>query len=153
MPWQLAGSVNWLDCGLYHKRGPGQHSIQVVTPLTLLLWVMYLRRLLTPRRFQKAVKRLIFALTACLISFILFFSKFWGRHSDNTVKEFSAFPGMISGAGQQDLRYGDENTVAVPVSNAVLNVHVWRMQCGSNVAYLKKSLFFPKYNGWETKIW
>ena len=107
---------------------------------------MYLRGLLTLRRFQKALKRLIFALTVCSISFILLSSKFWRRNSDNTVKEFSAFPGMIiSGAGQQDRFSCDENTVAVRVSKAVLIVHVWRMQCGSNVTYLKKSLFFPKY--------
>ena len=113
---------------------------------------MYLRGLLTLRRFQKAVKRLIFALTVCSISFILLSSKFWRRHSDNTVKEFSAFPGMISGAGQQDLCSCDENTVAVRVSNAALNVHVWRMQCGSNVTYLKKSPFFPKYPDQEKFI-
>ena len=113
---------------------------------------MYLRGLLTLRRFRKAVKRLIFALTVCSISFILLSSKFWRRHSDNTVKEFSAFPGMISGAGQQDLCSCDENTVAVRVSNAALNVHVWRMQCGSNVTYLKKSLFFPKYPDQEKFI-
>ena len=55
------------------------------------------------------------------------------------------------GAGQQDLCSWDENTVAVRVSN-VLNVHVWRMQCGSNVPYLKKSLFFPNYPDQEKFI-
>ena len=82
---------------------------------------MYLRRSLTSQRFQKAVKCLIFALTACSISSILLLRTLWERH---TVDKFSAFWGTIGGA---------------------LNVHVWRMQCGSNVTYLKKSLFFPKY--------
>ena len=105
-----------------------QHSIQV----------MWLRRPLSFRRFKKAVRRLIVALTAGSISFSLLFT-FWGRHSDDTVDEFSAFTRTIGGVGSED-----ENTVAARVPHA-LNVHVWRMQCGSNVTYLKKSLFFPKY--------
>ena len=89
---------------------------------------MYLRRSLTSRRFRKAVKCLIFALTACSISSILLFRTFWER---DTVDKFFAFWGTIGGA---------------------LNVHVWRMQCGSNVTYLKKSLFFPKYPDQEKFI-
>ena len=89
---------------------------------------MYLQRSLTSRRFQKAVKCLIFALTACSISSILLLRTLWERH---TVDKFSAFWGTIGGA---------------------LNVHVWRMQCGSNVTYLKKSLFFPKYPDQEKFI-
>ena len=112
---------------------------------------MYLQRLLTPRRFKKTVKRLILILTACSIWFILLYSRFWGRHRDDTAHEFSAFSGTINGASQQDLSSGVENTVAARVSNA-LNVHVWRMQCGSSVTYLKKSLFFPKYPDQEKFI-
>ena len=100
---------------------------------------MWLRRPLTFRRFKKAVRPLIVALTAGSISFSLLFT-FWGRHSDDTVDEFSAFPRTIGGVGSED-----ENTVAARVPHHALNVHVWRMQCGSNVTYLKKSLFFPKY--------
>ena len=116
---------------------------------------MRLRRPLTFRRFKKAGRRLIFALTAGSILFSLHFT-FWGRHSDDTVNKFSAFPRTIGGVGSEDEKFSafprtiggvgseDENTVAARVPHA-LNVHVWRMQCGSNVTYLKKSLFFPKY--------
>ena len=114
----------------------------------LFIRVMYLRRPLTSRRFQKAVKRLIFALTACSISSILLFSKVWGRH---TVDESSTSLGTIGGAGQQDPVSGDEGTVAARVSKA-LNVHVWRMPCCLNVTYLKESLFFPKYPDQEKFI-
>ena len=116
---------------------------------------MRLRRPLTFRRFKKAARRLIFALAAGSILFSLHFT-FWGRHSDDTVNKFSAFPRTIGGVGSEDEKFSafprtiggvgseDENTVAARVPHA-LNVHVWRMQCGSNLTYLKKSLFFPKY--------
>ena len=133
---------------------------------------MWLRRPLTFRRFKKAVRPLIVALTAGSISFSLLFT-FWGRHSDDTVNKFSAFTRTIGGVGSEDEKFSafprtiggvgsedekfsafprtiggvgseDENTVAARVPHA-LNVHVWRMQCGSNVTYLKKSPFFPKY--------
>ena len=140
---------------------------------------MRLRRPLTFRRFKKAVRRLIFALAAGSILFSLHFT-FWGRHSDDTVNKFSAFPRTIGGVGSEDEKFSafprtiggvgsedenisafprtiggvgseDENTVAARVPHA-LNVHVWRMQCGSNVTYLKKSLFFPKYPDEEKLI-
>ena len=99
---------------------------------------MRLQRPLRFLRLKKAVRRLIFALTAGSILFPLLFT-FWGRRSDDTVNKFSTFPRTIGGVGSED-----ENTVAARVPHA-LNVHVWRMQCGSNVTYFKKSLFFPKY--------
>ena len=62
---------------------------------------MWLRRPLTFRRFKKAVRPLIVALTAGSMLFSLLFT-FWGRHSDDTVNKFSAFPRTIGGVGSED---------------------------------------------------
>ena len=89
-----------------------------------------IQRLLTPRRFQRTGKRLVFALcVVCFISFPLLLT-FVGKQIKNTV----------------DYDHDADTARANPgdVSNG-LDVHIWQMQCGSNVTYLKKSPFFPRY--------
>ena len=89
-----------------------------------------IQRLLTPRRFRRTGKRLVFALcVVCFISFPLLLT-FVGKQIKNTV----------------DYDHDADTTRANPgdVSNG-LDVHIWQMQCGSNVTYLKKSPFFPRY--------
>ena len=89
-----------------------------------------IQRLLKSRRFQRTGKRLIFALcVACFILFSLLLT-FAGKQSKNTL----------------DHDHDTGTALAKPggVTNG-LDVHIWRMQCGSNVTYLRKSPFFPKY--------
>ena len=89
-----------------------------------------IQRLLKSRRFQRTGKRLIFALcVTCFISFSLLLT-FVGKQSKNTVDhDHDAVTARAKPGG---------------VTNG-LDVHIWRMQCGSNVTFLKKSQFFPKY--------
>ena len=73
---------------------------------------------------------MIFALcVTCFISFSLLLT-FVGKQSKNTV--------------DHDHDVGTARAKPGGVTNG-LDVHIWRMQCGSNVTYLKKSPFFPKY--------
>ena len=89
-----------------------------------------IQRLLKSRRFQRTGKRLIFALcVACFISFSLLLT-FVGKQSKNTL--------------DHDHDIGTALAKPGGVTNG-LDVHIWRMQCGSNVTYLRKSPFFPKY--------
>ncbi|KAL9978694.1 hypothetical protein ACROYT_G016242 [Oculina patagonica] len=92
---------------------------------------MALGSFLRLRRLQRFGKVLVFLLLTCSISYFVFtFSK----HRDNsTVVKL-----------QQETRVNVTAEVE-PVSFAGLSVHLWQALCGSNVANLRQSLFFPRY--------
>lgn len=94
---------------------------------------MALGNVLRLRRFHRFGKLLVFLLLTCSISYFVFtFSK----HSDSR----SAVDEL-----QHKARVGKNVVDFEPVSLAGLNVRIWRALCGSNVANLRRSLFFPRY--------
>ena len=87
---------------------------------------MALQSFLRLRRLQRLGKLLVFALSASTISYFLFASSnLWV-----TIRH-----GGSKGGGVDDTTRATHK----------LNVHIWRSLCGSAIANLRKSLFFPRY--------
>lgn len=95
-----------------------------IHPSHFISFLMAFGNLLRLRRLQRSGKVSVFVLLTCSISYFVFtFSK--RSHSSS---------GSASGKHQEARADG-----------GVLNVRIWRSLCGSNVANLRRSPFFPRY--------